>query len=72
LTFRTVPDFYLGFKLFPDGRHEEIYNGHGDVIYNRYALRKGVGTTLLSFPVTELRRLSAGVDPKARIARRQI
>jgi hypothetical protein len=24
LTFRTVPAYYLGFKLYPDGRHEEI------------------------------------------------
>ncbi len=24
LTFRSVPDYYLGFKLYPDGRHEEI------------------------------------------------
>jgi hypothetical protein len=72
LTFKTVPDLYLGFKLFPDGRHEEIYNGPGNVIYSRYASRKGVGTTLLSFPLPELRRLSAGVDSKARIARRQI
>lgn len=24
LTFKTVPEYYLGFKLSPDGRHEEI------------------------------------------------
>jgi hypothetical protein len=29
LTFTTVPDYYLGFKLYPDGRHEEIFNGPG-------------------------------------------
>jgi hypothetical protein len=23
LTFKTLPEYYLGFKLFPDGRHEE-------------------------------------------------
>jgi hypothetical protein len=72
LTFKTVPDFYLGFKLFADGRHEEIYNGPGDLIYKRYASRKGVGSTLLSFPLSELRRLSTTVDPEARIPRRQL
>lgn len=71
LTFKTVPDFYLGFRLFPDGRHEEIYNGPGDLIYQRYSSRRGVGINLLSFPVSELRRLSAGVEPNARIPRRR-
>lgn len=71
LTFKTVPDYYLGFKLFPDGRHEEIYNGPGNVIYERYASRKGIGSALLSFPVTELRRLSARVDAAARVPRRK-
>src|SRR5262245_56365203 len=51
LTFRTVPDYYLGFKLHPDGRHEEVYNGPGKVIYDRYNRRKGIGVVLLSFPV---------------------
>src|SRR5205823_14272485 len=32
LTFKTVPDYYLGFRLFPDGRHEEIFNGPGKLI----------------------------------------
>jgi hypothetical protein len=43
LTFKTVPDYYLGFKLYPDGRHEEVFNGPGKVIYHRYVARKGVG-----------------------------
>jgi hypothetical protein len=72
LTFKTVPDFYLGLRLFRDRRHEEIYNGPGDLIYKRYVSRKGVGNILLSFPLSELRRLSATVDPKARIPRRQL
>ena len=53
LTFKTVPDYYLGFKLFPDGRHEEIFNGPGNVIYERYKHLKGIGTQLLSFPLKE-------------------
>lgn len=72
LTFKTVPDFYLGFRLFRDGRHEEIYNGPGDLIYKRYASRKGVGNILLSFPLSELRRLSATVGSEARIPRKQV
>src|SRR5436190_19759510 len=36
LTFKTVPDYYLGFKLYPDGTHEEISNRTGKLILDRY------------------------------------
>ena len=71
LTFKTCPNYYLGFKLFPDGRHEEVFNGPGRVILERYAARKGVGVQLLSFPIAELRKLSASVPPDERIPRRR-
>jgi hypothetical protein len=70
LTFKTVPDYYLGFKLYPDGRHEEIFNGPGQVIFDRYSHRKGVGVVLLSFPISELRELSKLVETNARIPKR--
>ena len=72
LTFRTVPDYYLGFKLYPDGHHEEIFNGPGRFIWERYQNRKGIGGQLLSFPLSELRRLSALVPADQRIRRRNI
>lgn len=71
LTFKTVPDYYLGFKLFDDGRYEEIFNGPGRIIYERYKHRKGIGATLLSFPVTELKRLSEMVPESERIRLRE-
>lgn len=70
LTFRTTPDYYLGLKLFPDGRYEEIYNGPGRIIYQRYKDRKGIGDILLSFPNAELKKLSALVSPADRIKKR--
>ena len=70
LTFRTVPDYYLGFKLYEDGRHEVVYNGPGKPIYERYAHRKGIGQQLLSFPLGELRKLSANVAPQDRVPER--
>lgn len=70
LTFRKVPDYYLGFKLFPDGRHEEVFNGPGKVIFERYATRANIGKDLLSFPIKELSRLSAIVPDAERIQRR--
>ena len=70
LTFKTTPDYYLGFKLFPDGRHEEIFNGPGKIIRDRYVARKGLGSSLLSFPITELRKLSAQVAQNERIPKR--
>ena len=71
LTFRTVPDYYLGFKLFHDGRHEEVFNGPGRIIYERYKHRKGIGETLLSFPVDELKRLSSRIPESERIKLRE-
>lgn len=71
LTIRSIPDFYLGFKLFPNGEFEEIYNGPGRPIAEKYAHRKGIGTALLSFPLSELRKLSAKVPPDKRVARRE-
>jgi hypothetical protein len=67
LTFKTIPAYYLGFKLYPDGRHEEIFNGPGHIIATRYAHRKGMGTSLLSFPIGELRRLSESIPDAERI-----
>jgi hypothetical protein len=71
LTFKTVPDYYLGFRLYPDGRHEEIFNGPGKLIYERYINRKGIGVVLLRFPVAELRRLSDKVSPSERVPKRK-
>src|SRR6266566_6493298 len=71
LTFKTVPDYYLGFRLYPDGRHEEIFNGPGKLICDRYVARKGVGVVLLSFPVKELRKLSERVSQSDRIPKRK-
>jgi hypothetical protein len=70
LTFGAVPDYYLGFKLERDGRYEEVFNGPGRLIYDRYATRKGIGRSLLSFPVPQLRALSASVVPDDRIRKR--
>jgi hypothetical protein len=70
LTFKTCPDYYLGFKLHPDGRYEEVFNGPGRIILERYRGRKGIGTKLLSFPIGELRSMSAQLDPAERIPRR--
>ena len=71
LTFKTIPDYYLGFKLFHDGRHEEIFNGPGRVIYQRYSHRKGIGEVLLSFPNEELKNLSAQVEDRDRIPKQE-
>ena len=72
LTFKTIPDYYLGFKLFQDGKYEEIYNGPGNVIFKRYEHRKGIGKQLLSFPIAELKELSRRVLPDQRISKRMI
>jgi hypothetical protein len=67
LTVRSIPDYYLGFQLLPDGEFEEVFNGPGNIIAQRYAHRQGIGSDLLSFPVKELRRLSSDVPAHERI-----
>ncbi len=71
LTFKTCPDFYLGFKLYPDGHFEEVFNGPGRLIQQRYSERKGIGQELLSFPIKELRALAAQVAEAERVPRRE-
>jgi hypothetical protein len=72
LTFKSTPEYLLGFKLYPDGRYEEIYNGPGYLIYEKYKHRCGIGSTLLSFPNKALKELSAIVDIDQKIPRRSV
>ena len=71
LTFKSLPDYYLGLKLHKDGRFEEIYNGPGKVIYEKYRHRSGIGKELLSFPNADLRQLSASIPGNDRIPKRK-
>jgi len=71
LSFPSVPDYYLGLKLHRDGTHEEVYNGPGRLIYEKYKHRSGIGKKLLSFPNSDLRELSARVLRNDRISKRK-
>eukprot|EP01034_Spumella_vulgaris_P042972 gene42972-53321_t len=70
LTFRYVPELYLGFKLHEDGTFEEVFNGPGSLIYERFSKRKGIGIELLSFPLADLRALSKQVPSEQRVLRK--
>jgi len=70
LTFRTVPDYYLGIKIYADGTYKEIYNGSSDQIKEKYGHRKGFGVKLLSFPNSVLSELSRNISERDRIATR--
>lgn len=68
LTFRSILDCYLGFKLERNGSYRVIYNGPGYIIYDRFKHRKGIGEKILSFPIAELENLSKNqVKPEDRI-----
>jgi hypothetical protein len=71
LTFKTTSDYYLGFKLFTDGRYEEVFNGPSRIIYERFKHRKGIGVQLLSFPNKDLKALSREVPAHERIPKRE-
>ena len=70
LTFKSTPDYFLGFKLFRDGRYEEVFNGPGSLIHAEYVHRAGIGEKLLSFPNARLKKLSQSVEQHERIAKR--
>jgi hypothetical protein len=70
LTFKTTPELYLGLKLFRNGSHEVVFNGPGKVIFDHYAHRVGIGVSLLRFPNSVLKRLSAVVPEALRVTKR--
>jgi hypothetical protein len=71
LTFRKTPELYLGFKLYPDGGHEVIFNGPGHIIFDEYRNRKGIGVNLLRFPNSRLKELSANIPHRERERERE-
>lgn len=70
LTFKKIPDYYLGLKLNEDGAFEEIYNGPSKKIIEKYGSRKGFGEELLSFPINDLKEMSKTINGNDRIKKR--
>ncbi len=71
LTFKRNGGLFLGLKLSREGGFEEIFNGPARLIFERYSHRKGIGSELLSFPISELRELSKKVPESERIPNRK-
>lgn len=68
----TVPDFFLGLKLFEDGTYEEIFNGPGAIIFERYKHLKGIGVKPgANMTISGLLELNKTVPPDKRIPKRQ-
>ena len=67
LTYNHDPDYFIGIKLFENGDFRVVYNGPGRYIANTYSHRKGIGKNLLSFPISKLAELSAGIPEGERI-----
>lgn len=72
LTFRRVPELYVGLRLSEDGSHEVIYNGPGEIIAAKIGHRTGFGDTLLSIPMRLLRELNETVPPHLRVPPRKV
>lgn len=69
LTFKTIPEIYLGIKLYPDGSFEEIFNGPGQLIHDAYSeKRPSIGTELLRFKNSRWREISEGISEHQRVA----
>jgi len=64
----SCPDYLLVHKLHPDGRHEEIYNGPGDPVWDWCASRvQKNGQARVS--LTRLRAMMESVDEKQRVSK---
>ena len=70
LTLSSVPERYLGIKMYKDGRHEEVFNGPGCIIAEHFKHRKGIGVKLLSFPIKTLKELQKQVPEGMKVPRR--
>ena len=70
LTFKGEDGLYLGLKLNRDGTYEEIFNGPAEIIGEKFAHRKGINKTLLSFPVKELQKLQKEKKSHSKVKRR--
>ena len=69
LTFKNIPEYYLGIKLNQNGTYEEIFNGPGQIIARRYKYKKNFGKVAFSIPISTLKDLITKVEDK--VARRQ-
>ncbi len=71
LTFSKKPDYYLGFKMEENGDFKEIFNGPGDIIYEKYLpKRKGVKEgKLIRIPMKDLALLQNSVSEKDKLTR---
>jgi hypothetical protein len=67
LTFGKIPKYYLGLKIDKNGDYTEVYNGPGQIIYDRYKHRKHIGDRLLRFPMQELIKLNDTVPENKKI-----
>ncbi len=69
LTFPAdhVPDYYLGIKVYKDGRFSEVFNGPGAIAREAVKNRKPSKTNLHSISIRTLARLSSKVSPRERI-----
>jgi hypothetical protein len=67
LTYNHAPDYYIGIKLYPNGEFEVVYNGPGKYIDQAYQHRKGIGKTLLSFPIKSLQKICSQIDESEKI-----
>jgi len=70
LTFGKIPDYYLGLQIYKNGDYKEIYNGPGQIIYDKYNHRKHIGDKLLRFPMKELIKLNDTVPTDKKIKKR--
>jgi len=71
LTFKKTPEYYLGVLLKEDGTYEEIYNGPGKYIEERYSHRAGLGFKTLPFPISVLQEIFATIPQSEKIPKRK-
>ena len=59
---RFLPDNLLVFKLFADGKYEEIYNGPGIYIKEKFGHRKGFDEKQLTISINALKKIQPEIS----------
>ena len=67
-----VSDFYLGIRITKDGKIEEVFNGPGQIIWNKLAHKKPNKINMFRVPITVLKKLNEQVPAEKRIPKRNI
>ncbi len=65
-----VPDYYLGIRITNEGKIEEVFNGPGQIIWDKLSHKKPNKINMFRVPINFLKKLNDNVQTEQRIPKR--